>query len=67
MIPLACSLFGISNDIAIQVVGVGFIIGVIQDSFETALNSASDVVFTATAEYAQWQKQGKELPEISKL
>ena len=51
LIPLACSLFGISNDIAMQVVGVGFIIGVVQDSMETALNSSSDVLFTATAEY----------------
>lgn len=51
LIPLACSLFGISNDIAMQVVGIGFIIGVIQDSLETAVNSSSDVVFTATAEY----------------
>lgn len=51
LIPLACSLFGISNDIAMQVVGVGFIIGVIQDSCETALNSSSDVLLTATAEY----------------
>ena len=50
LIPMACSLFGIPNEIAIQVVGVGFIIGVIQDSMETALNSSSDVVFTATAE-----------------
>lgn len=49
LIPLACALFGISNDIAMQVVGVGFIIGVIQDSVETALNSSSDVVFTAVA------------------
>lgn len=47
LIPLACSLFGISNDIAMQVVGVGFIIGVIQDSAETGLNSSTDVVFTA--------------------
>ncbi|GGG18959.1 serine/threonine transporter SstT [Paenibacillus abyssi] len=53
LIPLACSLFGIPNEIAIQVVGVGFIIGVLQDSFETALNSSSDVLFTATAEYAK--------------
>lgn len=67
LIPLACSLFGISNDIAIQVVGVGFIIGVIQDSFETALNSASDVIFTATSEFMQWKRQGKELPNISEL
>ena len=64
LIPLACSLFGIPNEIAIQVVGVGFIIGVIQDSMETALNSSSDVLFTATAEYYQWLKQGKEIPEI---
>ena len=49
LIPLACSIFGISNDIAMQVVGIGFIIGVIQDSTETALNSSSDVVFTAVA------------------
>lgn len=51
LIPMACSLFGISNDIAIQIVGVGFIIGVIQDSLETALNSSSDVVYTYTAEH----------------
>ncbi|MFK0573691.1 serine/threonine transporter SstT [Endozoicomonas sp.] len=49
LIPLACSLFGISSDIAMQVVAVGFIIGVIQDSLETALNSSTDVVFTAAA------------------
>lgn len=49
LIPLACSLFGISNDIAMQVVAVGFIIGVLQDSAETALNSSSDVLFTAAA------------------
>lgn len=53
LIPSACSLFGISNEIAIQVVGIGFIISVLQDSLETALNSSSDVVFTATAEYRQ--------------
>lgn len=63
LIPLACSLFGISNDIAMQVVGVGFIIGVVQDSMETALNSSSDVLFTATAEYYSWKKAGKPLPE----
>lgn len=62
LIPLACSLFGIPNDIAMQVVGVGFIIGVIQDSCETALNSSTDVLFTATAEYAAWRKEGRELP-----
>ena len=63
LIPLACSLFGIPNDIAMQVVGVGFIIGVVQDSMETALNSSSDVLFTATAEYYAWKKEGKPLPE----
>ena len=64
LIPMACSLFGISNDIAMQVVGVGFIIGVIKDSVETALNSAGDVEFAATAEYHQWLKNGKPLPEF---
>ena len=49
LIPLACSLFGISNDIAMQVVAVGFVIGVLQDSTETALNSSTDVLFTAAA------------------
>ncbi len=48
LIPLACSLFGISNDIALQVVAIGFIIGVVQDSMETALNSSTDVIFTAS-------------------
>jgi len=52
LIPLACGLLGISDDIAMQVVAIGFVIGVIQDSCETALNSSSDVVFTATADYA---------------
>ncbi len=61
LIPLCCSLFGISNDIAMQVVGIGFIIGVIQDSCETGLNSSSDVVFTATAEYRSMIKAGKEV------
>ncbi|MEQ6375635.1 serine/threonine transporter SstT [Bacillaceae bacterium S4-13-58] len=59
LIPLASSLFGIPNEIAMQVVGVGFIIGVLQDSFETALNSSTDVIFTATAEYRESKKQGK--------
>lgn len=57
LIPVACSLFGISNDIAIQVVGVGFVIDVIQDSCETALNSSTDVLFTAVAEYAATRKK----------
>lgn len=65
LIPLACNLFGVPNDIAMQVVGVGFIIGVIQDSCETALNSSSDVLFTATAEYAKDRKEGKEVNMIS--
>ncbi len=51
LIPLACSLFGINNDIAMQVVAIGFIIGVIQDSAETALNSSTDVIFSAAASY----------------
>ena len=53
LIPMACGLFGISNDIAMQVVGVGFIIGVLQDSTETALNSSTDILFTAAADFAQ--------------
>ena len=61
LIPLACGLFGIPSDIAMQVVGIGFIIGVIQDSCETALNSSSDVLFTATAEYAKERKEDREV------
>ena len=61
LIPLACSLFGISNDVAMQVVAIGFIIGVIQDSCETALNSSSDVLFTATAEFRSRRKAGKDM------
>ena len=57
LIPVACSLFGISNDVAMQVVGVGFVIGVVQDSCETALNSSTDVLFTAVAEYASTRKK----------
>lgn len=59
LIPLACSLFGIPNDVAMQVVGVGFIVGVIQDSCETALNSSTDVLFTAVSEFNDWRKEGK--------
>ncbi len=62
LIPMACSLLGIGQDVAMQVVGVGFIIGVVQDSLETAINSSGDVIFCATAEFREWQKQGKELP-----
>ncbi|HEP3710073.1 TPA: serine/threonine transporter SstT [Streptococcus pyogenes] len=57
LIPVACSLFGISNDLAMQVVSVGFIVGVIQDSCETALNSSTDVLFTAIAENAFWKRK----------
>lgn len=56
LVPMACALFGISNDVAMQVVAVGFIIGVIQDSAETALNSSTDVLFTAAADMARHQK-----------
>ena len=64
LIPMACSMFGISQDVSMQVVGIGFIIGVVQDSVETALNSAGDVMFAATAEYTQWIKEGRKLPEF---
>ena len=57
LIPMACSFFGIGNDIAMQAVAIGFIIGVVQDSVETALNSSGDVFFTATAEYCDRQKK----------
>ena len=59
LIPLACSLFGISNEIAMQVVGIGFIIGVIQDSVETALNSSSDLLFTAIVELSARKRNGE--------
>ena len=62
LIPMACSLFGIPSDTAMAMVGVGYIINVVQDSFETALNSSGDVLFTATAEYRYWRKHGKSLP-----
>ena len=62
LIPLACSMFGIHNDSAMQVVAVGFIISVIQDSCETAINSSSDVLFTATAEFREWIRKGRKLP-----
>jgi len=62
LIPMACSLLGVNGDVAMQMVAVGFIIGVVQDSLETAINSAGDVIFCATAEFRQWQKEGKKLP-----
>lgn len=59
LIPMACSLFGIGADVSMQAVAVGFIIGVIQDSCETALNSAGDALFSATAEYHDRMKRGE--------
>ena len=64
LILMACSLFSIPADTAMAMVGVGYIINVIQDSFETALNSSGDVLFTATAEYRHWRKTGKSLPKF---
>lgn len=61
LIPMACALFGISNDIAMQAVAVGFIIGVVQDSVETALNSSGDVMFAATAEFHDRMKRGEKV------
>jgi len=61
LIPMACSLLGIGQDIAMQVVAVGFIIGVVQDSLETAINSSGDVIFCATAEYRDRMKKGEEI------
>ena len=64
LIPMACSLFGIGNDIAMQVVAVGFTIGVIQDSLETMLNSSGDVLFVAASEFSDKLKRGEPLPEL---
>ena len=61
LIPMACSLFGITPDISMQAVAVGFIIGVINDSCETALNSSGDALFSATAEYHDRLKRGEEM------
>lgn len=61
LIPMACSLFGIPDTVSMQVVAVGFIIGVIQDSVETALNSSSDLLLSASAEFRQWRLEGKEI------
>ena len=61
LIPMACSLFGIPSDISMQVVGIGFLIGVIQDSCETALNSSSDALFTVAAEFYSRRKAGQEI------
>lgn len=62
LVPLGCSLFGIPNDVAMEIVGVGFIIGVIQDSMETAINSSGDAIFSATAEFREWKKEGRKIP-----
>ena len=62
LVPLGCSLFGVAPDVAMEMVGIGFIISVIQDSMETALNSSGDAIFTATAEFREWKKEGRSLP-----
>ena len=59
LIPMACSFFGISNDVAMQAVAIGFVIGVVQDSVETALNSSGDAFFTATAEYYDEKRRSR--------
>ncbi len=59
--PLACSLFGIPNDLSMQVVGVGFIVGVILYSCETALNSSTDVLYTAVAEFGKRRKEAQKV------
>ena len=61
LIPMACSLLGVSQDVAMQMVGVGFIIGVVQDSLETAINSSGDVIFCATAEFREKMKKGEKI------
>ena len=61
LIPMACSLFGIGNDVAMQVVAVGFIIGVVQDSLETALNSSSDAFFTIATDMRERLKRGEKI------
>ena len=61
LIPMACSLFGIPADISMQAIAVGFIIGVIQDSCETALNSSGDALFSATAEYYDRARRGEDM------
>lgn len=61
LIPMACSLLGVAPDIAMQVVAVGFIVGVVQDSLETAINSSGDVIFCATSEYRERMKKGEKI------
>jgi len=60
LIPMACSLFGISNEIAAQVIAIGVTISVVQDSVETGLNSSTDLVFTGAVELAERKKVGGE-------
>ena len=64
LIPMACSLLGVDQGVAMQMVGIGFIIGVVQDSLETALNSSGDVMFAAVAEMRQMKKEGKSIDGI---
>ena len=64
LIPMACSLLNVPADVAMQMVGIGFIIGVVQDSVETALNSSGDVLFAAVAEMRQMKKEGKSIDHI---
>ena len=64
LIPMACSLLGVDHGVAMQMVGIGFIIGVVQDSLETALNSSGDVLFAAVAEMRQMKKEGKSIDGI---
>ena len=61
LIPMACSLLGVGQDVAMQMVGVGFIVGVVQDSLETAINSSGDVIFCATAEFRDRMKKGEKI------
>ncbi len=61
LVPMACSLLGVSSDIAMQMVGIGFVVGVVQDSLETAINSAGDVLFCATAEFRDRLKNGEDI------
>jgi serine/threonine transporter len=61
LIPMACSLLGVGQDVAMQMVAVGFIVGVVQDSLETAINSSGDVIFCATAEFRDRMKRGEEV------
>ena len=63
LVPMACSFLGIGDDVAMQAVAIGFIIGVVQDSVETALNSSGDVFFTATADYYERMRKSRKIQE----